>query len=123
MAPGSPTSSRRAATRSRTRSPRGGRKGAYLAHLEGRSDAVLRVSLADKLFNARAILRDYLEVADALWERFRSGREGQLWYYRRLADAFCRLLPGRMARELDETVSELERLLSDGQCSSTHTTA
>ncbi len=62
-------------------------------------------------------------VREQLWERFRAGRAGQLWYYRALADAFCRLLPGRMARELDETVRELERLLAEGQCSSTQTTA
>ena len=72
-------------------------------------DSVLRVSLADKLFNARAILRDYLHVGDELWSRFRTGRDGQLWYYRELADRFMTLLPGRMASELAAVVEELER--------------
>ena len=36
------------------------RKQTYIDHLDGQPEAVLRVSLADKLFNARAILRDYL---------------------------------------------------------------
>src|SRR5947208_2654347 len=76
------------------------RKEDYLDHLEHQPAPVLRVSLADKLFNARAILRDYLVVGEDLWKRFSSGREGQLWYYRRLADRFSRLLPGRMASEL-----------------------
>ena len=71
---------------------------------------MLRVSLADKLFNARAILRDYLEVGEELWTRFKTGREGQLWYYRQLADQFKTLLPGRMAVELSEVVDELERV-------------
>ncbi len=56
------------------------RKEAYLAHLEHQPHAVLRVSLADKLFNARAILCDYLVVGDALWDRFKTGRDGRLWY-------------------------------------------
>ena len=68
------------------------------------------MSLADKLFNARAILRDYLQVGDELWSRFTAGRDGQLWYYRQLADRFSRLLPGRMAVELAEVVDELERV-------------
>ena len=68
------------------------------------------MSLADKLFNARAILRDYLLVGDDVWNRFKAGRDGQLWYYRELADRFSRLLPGRMAVELAEVVGELERV-------------
>ncbi len=69
------------------------RKESYIDHLDVQSKSVLRVSLADKLFNARAILRDHLIVGDDVWTRFQSGRDGQLWYYRQLADRsprFCR---------------------------------
>ncbi len=85
------------------------RKEAYLEHLEHQPEPVLHVSLADKLFNARAILRDYLLVGEELWTRFKSGRDGQLWYYRELADVFARLLPGRMSSELTEVVHALEQ--------------
>lgn len=85
------------------------RKESYLRHLDQQSESVLRVSLADKLFNARAILRDYLLVGDELWGRFQAGRDGQLWYYRELADRFSTLVPGRMAGELAAVVDELER--------------
>lgn len=85
------------------------RKVAYLDHLETASANVLRVSLADKLFNARAILRDYLVLGDKVWARFKEGRVGQLWYYRALADAFARVAPGSRSRELSEVVDELER--------------
>ena len=85
------------------------RKECYLEHLGRQPESVLRVSLADKLFNARAILRDYLLVGDELWVRFRSGRDGQLWYYRELADRFMTLLPGRMASELAAVVDDLEQ--------------
>ncbi|MGO9753823.1 MAG: HD domain-containing protein [Solirubrobacteraceae bacterium] len=86
------------------------RKQTYIDHLEDQPEPVLRVSLADKLFNARAILRDYLVVGDQIWDRFKAGRDGQLWYYRELADRFSRRLPGRMAAELAEVVDELERV-------------
>lgn len=85
------------------------RKEAYLAHLAEAPPSVLRVSLADKLYNARAILRDHQLVGERLWDRFNhnSGRDGQLWYYGELADAFAELAPGPMARELSETVDRL----------------
>jgi (p)ppGpp synthase/HD superfamily hydrolase len=86
------------------------RKEAYLEHLNGQPAYVLRVSLADKLFNVRSIIRDLRAVGDEVWTRFKAGRDGQLWYYRGLADRFGVLLPGQMATELSEAVAELERL-------------
>jgi hypothetical protein len=85
-------------------------KEAYLEHLNGQPAYVLRVSLADKLFNVRSVIRDLRAVGDEVWERFKAGRDGQLWYYRGLADRFGALLPGQMATELSEAVAELERL-------------
>jgi (p)ppGpp synthase/HD superfamily hydrolase len=85
------------------------RKEAYLEHLESATTDVLLVSAADKLYNARAILADYRQVGDELWERFNQGRGQQLWYYRSLADIFARRLGGSVARELDETVTLIER--------------
>jgi GTP pyrophosphokinase len=74
---------------------------------------VLLVSLADKLFNARAILRDYRSVGESLWMRFSAGRDGVLWYYRSLSDSFTRIVSGNpMAGELAEVVTELSRLVA-----------
>jgi hypothetical protein len=86
------------------------RKRAYVAHIEHMDAAARRVSLADKLHNARCILRDYREIGDALWERFSAGGEAQLRYYRALADAFAEHEGGPLAAELEHTVAELERL-------------
>jgi (p)ppGpp synthase/HD superfamily hydrolase len=86
------------------------RKEQYIGHLEHQTRSVLLVSLADKLFNARAILRDYLTEGEALWERFTGKRDAQLWYYRSLSDLFSRRLPDvRMTDELAQVVGELER--------------
>jgi (p)ppGpp synthase/HD superfamily hydrolase len=89
------------------------RKGRYLAHLEEAPEEVLRVSLADKVHNARAILADYREVGEELWSRFRGTREESLWYYRTLAEVFSRRRPGRLADELRHTVDEIEALARD----------
>jgi (p)ppGpp synthase/HD superfamily hydrolase len=85
------------------------RKEAYLAHLDDAPISVLRVSLADKLYNARAIRRDYELEGERVWERFnrRAGRDGQLWYYDELATRFSELYPSPMATELREVVDRL----------------
>src|SRR5581483_11417276 len=46
------------------------RKERYIAHLPQASRSALRVSVADKLDNARAILIDYRCLGEDLWARF-----------------------------------------------------
>ena len=48
----------------------------------------MRVSLADKLHNARAILQDPRTQGDDVWTRFNAGPDEVRWYYRQLADRF-----------------------------------
>ncbi len=86
------------------------RKEAYVAHIGGASPSVRLVSAADKLHNARSILADYRRVGEAVWDRFRGGRDGTLWYYRALVDAFRLAEVTPLVEELERTVGELERL-------------
>jgi hypothetical protein len=88
-----------------------GRKEAYLAHLRtADDDDILRVSLADKVHNARAILRDLRkpDIGEGIWARFSQPKERTLWYYRSLTDRFCERLPGQLSDELREIVDVLE---------------
>jgi (p)ppGpp synthase/HD superfamily hydrolase len=85
------------------------RKEAYVAHVATASRSVQLVSAADKLHNAQAVLRDYREVGERLWERFNGGRDGTLWYYRALVSVF-RTVGSPLADELDRVISELESL-------------
>lgn len=86
------------------------RKERHLDDLRAAPRSVLRVSVADKLYNARMILKDYRRLGDDLWDRFNVGKEDQLWYYRALADTFSRRYPGYLSQELDRVVMELEAL-------------
>jgi GTP pyrophosphokinase len=88
------------------------RKQAYIAHIPKASPSVLLVSASDKLHNARSVLNDYRILGDAVWERFQGGKEGTLWYYRSLVDAFRRTGSTPLIDELERTVGELERLVS-----------
>jgi (p)ppGpp synthase/HD superfamily hydrolase len=53
---------------------------------------MLRVSLADKLHNARSILIDLRADGEAVWQRFNAGRAAQAWYYGELLEIFERRL-------------------------------
>lgn len=98
------------------RGPWRARKETYVAHIADMPAAVRRVSLADKLHNARAILRDYRLHGEALWERFNAGGEAQRWYLRALADAFARASDSPMVADLEAAVAELEeRVSANGQ--------
>ena len=93
------------------------RKQAYIAAIAHKQPDELRVSLADKLHNARSILIDYRTHGEHLWARFKSGEGPAVrWYYRSLLEAFeaRRDALGPAAEpalgELARTVAELERL-------------
>lgn len=90
------------------------RKEAYIEHLREsveRQEPFVRVSLADKLHNARSILLDIRDIGPPMLERFNAGRDDQLWYYRSLVEAF-RGYPSRMVDELDRTVTQIEGVLA-----------
>jgi (p)ppGpp synthase/HD superfamily hydrolase len=88
------------------------RKAAYLAHLPEVTDpGVLRVALADKVHNARSIVRDYRASGQALWARFTNKTiDDQLWYYRALLDFFSARQHGPLVEDLRRALAELEEL-------------
>ncbi len=86
------------------------RKEAYLVHLATADPSVLRVSLADKIHNARDVLTSYRLVGDAVWDRFKGGKEGTLWYYRELAQAFRKRLQGAEGVWADELTRLVETI-------------
>jgi (p)ppGpp synthase/HD superfamily hydrolase len=96
------------------------RKKDYIAHIMGASESARLVSAADKLANARSVLSDLRALGDALWARFKGGREGTLWYYRSLVSVFdiaaSSPIQGRPDRsravvvELEWVVREIEQL-------------
>jgi len=86
------------------------RKERYIAHLPHASPSVRLVSASDKLHNTRAILSHLRLLGDALWDRFEGHREGTLWYYRALVEAFQQAGSNPLIEELDRVVTEIEQL-------------
>lgn len=90
------------------------RKASYVAHLPDVADeGALRVSLADKVHNARSIVRDYRAEGHALWERFANKTvDDQLWYYRALVAFFSARQDGPLVEDLRRALAELEELVA-----------
>ena len=84
------------------------RKTRYIAHVRAAGPDARRVSCADKLHNARSILRDYRALGERLWDRFSASAEDNLWYYRSLVEAFRQPDRSTLVAELERVVAELE---------------
>jgi (p)ppGpp synthase/HD superfamily hydrolase len=92
------------------------RKTTYIQHLGEVGTDTLLVSVADKLDNARSMLRDYHEHGPALWQRFTvKNPNDHLWYYGGLLEAYReRGLDSWMVDELGRVVDELRRQVEGG---------
>lgn len=97
-------------TTSRPKPPWRERKERYLAHLPGASHEVKLVSAADKLHNVLSCVRDYRSDGEALFDRFRGGREGTLWYFREVHKALGQGWPHAIVQDLGEQVLTLHQL-------------
>jgi len=84
------------------------RKTRYIAHVRAAGPDARRVSCADKLHNARSILRDYRLLGEGLWDRFNAPPDEQLWYYRTLVEAFRQPGSTALVDELERVVGQLE---------------
>jgi GTP pyrophosphokinase len=83
------------------------RKETYIAHIQSTTHPVRLVSACDKLYNARTILADYRVMGEDLWKRFKGGREGTLWYYKALVEAYKKTDEHPVYDELERTVKDL----------------
>lgn len=56
------------------------RKKKFLESLRNASPQVYRITMADKLHNARCMLQEYRNSGEQIWNQFRGGKEGTLWF-------------------------------------------
>ncbi len=83
------------------------RKLRYLENLQSASPEVVRVSLADKLHNARSLLRDWRKFGSSIWQQFNSDPEQRLWFYQELVPLYKMTNAGEMSEEFARTVQDL----------------
>jgi (p)ppGpp synthase/HD superfamily hydrolase len=85
------------------------RKRAYAEHARSLPASSLRVSVADKVHNTYAILRDLRNEGESVWGRFNAAPDDVIAYYRSLVRAFREAGGGKLVDELDRIVRGIER--------------
>ena len=83
------------------------RKQSYLDHARITNPALLRVTVADKVDNLRAILADHQRIGGELWQRFNAGQADIVWYYQQSVKAY------EQAGFLSPLLTELTRLVAE----------
>jgi (p)ppGpp synthase/HD superfamily hydrolase len=91
------------------------RKEEYLEHLKDAERDILRVSLADKVHNARSILTDLKISGIHTMERFKGGTTGTLWYYQSLLKIYKNIGDLALVDELERVVMEIEAIILQDQ--------
>jgi (p)ppGpp synthase/HD superfamily hydrolase len=85
------------------------RKQAYIQHARHLSGSSLRVSAADKVHNAYAILRDLRNFGERVFERFQATPDDVVAYYESLVRAYREAGGGLLVDELDRIVRGIQR--------------
>jgi (p)ppGpp synthase/HD superfamily hydrolase len=85
------------------------RKQAYIQRARKLTGPSLRVSAADKVHNAYAILRDLRNQGERTWERFNATADDVLAYYESLVRAYREAGGGKLVDELDRIVRGIQR--------------
>lgn len=71
------------------------RKERYLVRIPTMSADALLIVAADKLHNARSVVREVRALGEDAFRPFRLGKEGTLWYYRSALEGFDKALDAR----------------------------
>jgi (p)ppGpp synthase/HD superfamily hydrolase len=84
------------------------RKEKHIAKLRAMPPDIKLVVAADKLHNARSMLRDYRMVGDTLWDRFTADRDSTLWYLKEMRVALCDGWEHPILQEFGSVIEQLE---------------
>ena len=93
----------------RPKPPWKARKVAYIELLTNKDVDVKLISAADKLHNARSIVRDQGRLGDAVFDRFTGTKEQTLWYYREVLRALRVGFEHPILAELEHAVKKMHQ--------------
>jgi (p)ppGpp synthase/HD superfamily hydrolase len=85
------------------------RKQAYIQHARTLAAPSLRVSAADKVHNAYAILRDLRTFGERAWDAYAATPDDVVAYYESLVRAYREAGGGALVDELDRIVRGIQR--------------
>jgi (p)ppGpp synthase/HD superfamily hydrolase len=85
------------------------RKETFIDDLQGAPASVRLVAAADKLHNARSIVKDQRSLGEAVWSRFSASKEEVLWYYAAVTRALSARGTSTLIAELERAVGKMAR--------------
>lgn len=88
------------------------RKQQYLNHLKTASNDIKTISAADKLYNVRSFLDDYLIEQDKMRDKFNAGKEDQIKLLKDYMEALKYNYSHPIADELEEVIKRFLRMVS-----------
>lgn len=97
-------------TTERPKPPWRERKEQFLERLKHANSAVRLVVAADKWDNVMSLIVLLRTFGPSVWENFRGGRDGTLWYYRSVVDILRQASHNPLLVDLEKRVGELESL-------------
>jgi (p)ppGpp synthase/HD superfamily hydrolase len=80
----------------------------YLQQLETADQSALLVAAADKLHNLQSLLLARRNVGEQVWKHCEAGKQGSLWYFRRLGELLDRRWPSPLTTELLILIQQLQ---------------
>lgn len=83
------------------------RKEAYLKRLLDEEKDVRLVSLSDKVHNARSLILELRKGNASVWDQFKGGKEGTLWYYNTLKQVFLQTGRDLLTEEFSQLVNQI----------------
>lgn len=86
------------------------RKNKYLENIRQASPSIQKVSLADKLHNARSLLSDWQQHGDIIWQQFKAGKTSTLWFYQQLLQVYQANGSSAMVEEFAHIVHNLHQM-------------
>ncbi len=84
------------------------RKQAHIDTLRTGRPESIRVKLADKLHNAHDLLRSLNEHGEKIWDDFKGGKDGTLWYFREMHAVFSETRSSFLLDEFGRLIELIE---------------
>lgn len=88
------------------------RSDAYLDHVKQSPSESIIVCASDKISNISAVLSDYENIGEKLWDRFASSKADQLWWYKSVLEIIENRLPqSTLVPELSSRIDKLDHII------------
>lgn len=84
------------------------RKEAHIEKLKTGRPESIQVKLADKVHNAQNLLRSLHENGESVWDDFKGGKQGTLWYFREMYAVFSETRSGYLMDEFARLIEEID---------------